>query len=284
MFIGYLVFAPILIAPVLYRIGRKNEEAGDRLAILFAFVELLVSLSLFVMQGAGLRIPYVLAYGLSFEADGFRIVYSNITSIMWAGTSLFAKEYFRHERKGMARYWMFTMMTLGATQGVMLSADFMTTFVFFEILSLTSFTWVIHEETREAIRAAYTYLFIAVIGGLILFMGLLLLEDTCGTLAFREVYAAAIRAREENACAGPRILAAGFCILLGFGAKAGMFPVHVWLPKAHPVAPSPASALLSGILTKVGIFGILMTATTVLFESRTFGTVVFILGLITMFL
>ncbi len=284
MFIGYLVFAPILIAPVLYRISRKNEEAGDRLAILFAFVELLVSLSLITMPGAGLRIPYVLAYGLSFEADGFRIVYSCITSIMWAGTSLFAKEYFRHEREGMARYWMFTMMTLGATQGVMLSADFMTTFVFFEILSLTSFTWVIHEETREAIRAAYTYLFIAVIGGLILFMGLLLLEDTCGTLAFREVYAAAVRAREENASAGRRILAAGFCILLGFGAKAGMFPLHVWLPKAHPVAPSPASALLSGILTKVGIFGILMTATTVLFESRTFGTVVFVLGLVTMFL
>jgi hydrogenase-4 component B len=63
-----------------------------------------------------------------------------------------------------------------------------------------------------------------------------------------------------------------------------MFPVHVWLPKAHPVAPSPASALLSGILTKVGIFGILMTGTTVLFESRTFGTVVFVLGLVTMFL
>ena len=284
MFIGYLVFAPILIAPVLYRIGRKNEEARDLLAILFAFVELLVSISLFMMQGAKLSIPYILAYGLSFEADGFRTVYSTITSIMWAGTSLFAREYFRHEREGLSRYWMFTMLTLGATQGVMLSADLMTTFVFFEILSLTSFTWVIHEETQGAIRAAYTYLFIAVIGGLVLFMGLLLLRDTCGTLAFREVFAAAEKARAENASAGSRILAAGFCILFGFGAKAGMFPVHVWLPKAHPVAPSPASALLSGILTKVGIFGILMTGTTVLFESRTFGTVVFVLGLVTMFL
>ena len=66
MFIGYLVFAPILIAPVLYRIGRKNEEARDLLAILFAFVELLVSISLFMMQGAKLSIPYILAYGLSF--------------------------------------------------------------------------------------------------------------------------------------------------------------------------------------------------------------------------
>ena len=284
MFIGYLVFAPILIAPVLYRIGRKNEEARDRLAILFAFVELAVSLSLLTMQGAKLTIPYILAYGLTFEADGFRTAYSIVTSIMWAGTSLFAREYFRHEREGLSRYWMFIMLTLGATQGVMLSADFMTTFVFFEILSLTSFTWVIHEETREAIRAAYTYLFIAVTGGLVLFMGLLLLRDTCGTLAFREIFEAAEKARAENTSAGSEILAAGICILFGFGAKAGMFPVHVWLPKAHPVAPSPASALLSGILTKVGIFGILMTAVKVLFESRTFGTVVFVLGLITMFL
>ena len=51
---------------------------------------------------------------------------------------------------------------------------------------------------------------------------------------------------------------AGACLLFGFGAKAGAFPLHIWLPKAHPVAPAPASALLSGILTKAGIFGILV--------------------------
>ena len=68
------------------------------------------------------------------------------------------------------------------------------------------------------------------------------------------------------------------------GAKAGMFPVHVWLPKAHPVAPSPASALLSGILTKVGVFGILMTATRAMVTNLTFGTIIFSLGVVTMFL
>ena len=280
MFIGYLVFAPILIAPVLYRIGRKNEEARDLLAILFAFVELLVSISLFMMQGAKLSIPYILAYGLSFEADGFRTVYSTITSIMWAGTSLFAREYFRHEREGLSRYWMFTMLTLGATQGVMLSADLMTTFVFFEILSLTSFTWVIHEETQGAIRAAYTYLFIAVIGGLVLFMGLVLLQHAAGTLAYAELPAAV----KASGAGSGTILAAGVCILIGFGCKAGMFPVHVWLPKAHPVAPSPASALLSGVLTKVGIYGILMTSLEVMSDCAPFGWIVLILGSITMLL
>ena len=189
----------------------------------------------------------------------------------------------------------------------MLSADLMTTFVFFEILSLTSFTWVIHEETKGAIRAAYTYLFIAIIGGLILFMGLLLMQATVGTLYFADMRSAIEHVISEglhegaagdgtaaSVSAAPiilsaeacrrRILAAGICILLGFGAKAGMFPVHVWLPKAHPVAPSPASALLSGILTKVGVFGILMTATKAMVTNLTFGTIIFSLGVVTMFL
>ena len=104
------------------------------------------------MQGAKLSVPYVLAYGLSFEADGFRTAYSIVTSIMWAGTSLFSREYFRHEREGLSRYWMFIMLTLGATQGVMLSADLMTTFVFFEILSLTSFRLLLRGSSTRRHR------------------------------------------------------------------------------------------------------------------------------------
>ena len=96
------------------------------------------------------------AYGLGFTTDGFRAVYACVTAVMWLGTSLFSLEYFREERKGLNRYWFFVLLTLGATEGVMLSADLMTTFVFFEILSFTSFTWVIHEETPEAVRAGYT--------------------------------------------------------------------------------------------------------------------------------
>ena len=198
---------------------------------------------------------------------------------MWAGTTLFGPEYFHHEKEGLERYWMFILMTLGATEGVMLSGDLMTAFIFFEILSFTSFTWVIHEQTKDAVSAGYTYLFIAVIGGLVLFMGLALLYHETGTLSFTDLRSAA------DACENRRmIFAAGICILLGFGAKAGMFPLHVWLPKAHPVAPSPASALLSGVLTKVGIYGILMITLHALVEDYVFGCIVLIAGLITMLL
>lgn len=219
--------------------------------------------------------------GLLFTIDGFRITYGMIALWMWALTTLFSFEYFRHEPEHLKRYWAFTIITFLATEGVMFSGDLMTTFVFFEILSLTSFVWVIHEETKEAIRAAKTYFFIAIIGGLVLFMGLALLSYELGTLRYDELHDAIVSSKNPGL-----IMSAGICVLLGFGAKAGMFPLHIWLPKSHPVAPSPASALLSGILTKVGVFGVLMTAVPGFIGnsdlSFDFGLIVLLAGTITM--
>ncbi len=171
------------MAFVSYGIGRRQENARDIFVILVTFLELLLSL-LLVRGEHSLQITGILNGGLWLQNQGLHTVYSLVTSLMWAGTTLFAREYFAHEREGLNRYWFFVLVTLGATQGVMLSSDLMTAFVFFEIVSFTSFTWVIHEETAEAIKAAYTYLFIAVIGGLVLFMGLALLQHCLGTLDF----------------------------------------------------------------------------------------------------
>ncbi len=274
-----LVILPFIGALAAAAAARKSGRAADICMNVTAAAVFALSLAL-PGHDFGFRIPGVLASGLALKTDGFRSVYAVITAFMWLGTSLFSPEYFRHEQEHLGRYRFFVLVTLGATEGVMLSADLMTAFVFFEILSFTSFTWVIHEETAEAVRAGYTYLFIAVIGGLVLFMGLLLLNTSAGTLAFGELAEAV--AELPGGSASPAIFAAGICILIGFGAKAGMFPVHVWLPKAHPVAPSPASALLSGILTKVGIYGILMTALAVFRGNTRFGLIVFVLGEITM--
>ena len=272
MLIAFVVFLPFLFACL-------SCFAGDVFLILSSGMELLLTLPL-VFGHAEFTVPGILAGGLSFMTDGFRSVYAVIAAFMWFFTAVFSREYFREEPENLERYRFFVLMTLGATEGVMLSGDFMTSFVFFEILSFTSFTWVIHEETRAAVRAGYTYLFIAVIGGLVLFMGLALLNSTAGTFAFQELPGKISRLSDEPS--RRRIFAAAVCILLGFGAKAGMFPLHVWLPKAHPAAPSPASALLSGILTKVGIYGILMTALWLLPADLFFGVLVLTLGLVTM--
>ncbi len=291
MVAALLVFLPFVAGIATYLIGMENTRRRDLFAVIFTYIELLMSIFLVVqvVRGGGsallnLEIPKVFDLGMSLKTDGFRAAYSLVTSLMWAFTTMFSLEYFRHEREHLSRYYLFVLFTLGATQGVMLSGDLMTTFVFFEILSLTSFTWVMHEETVGAIRAAYTYLFIAVFGGLVLFMGMAMLMYTTGTLNYAQLFEASKNAIQESSGNRTMIFASGVCILIGFGCKAGMFPVHVWLPKAHPVAPSPASALLSGVLTKVGIYGILMTSVEVLIDSADFGWLVLILGTITMFL
>jgi len=276
MIIAGIVFLPFVLAVGLYFLGKGNPKRRDMIMLFSTAAEAALCLWLF-SAGGSLSIPGILGDGLHFKATGFREVYAVVTAFMWLMTTLFSREYFLHEQEELDHYYAFVLMTLGATEGVMLSADLMTSFTFFEILSFTSFTWVIHEQTRDAVKAGYTYLFIAVIGGLVLFMGLVLLKHAAGTLSYDSLKAA-VEASENKGS----VLAGALCVLFGFGCKAGMFPVHVWLPKAHPVAPSPASALLSGILTKVGIYGILMTTLHAMADNRAYGLAVLLLGTVTM--
>ena len=283
-----IVFGPLLGACLLAAAGLLPGEQKRPLSSVLpiALIFVLTLLLPLLQPHAGAEIRGILTGGLSFRTGGLRSVYAVITAFMWLTTALFSLEYFEKERRNLSRYWFFYLFTLGAVEGVMLSADLMTAFLFFELLSFSSFTWVIHEETAEAVRAGYTYLFIAVIGGLVLFMGLLLLQNTAGTLNFaglgRLFTDGSIR--PEKDARGGAYLAAGICILFGFGAKAGMFPVHIWLPRAHPVAPSPASALLSGVLTKVGIYGILMTVLAVFPADRVYARILLAAGAVTMVL
>ncbi len=225
-----------------------------------------------------LGIPEICGFGMSFRMDGFRLIYGTIAAFMWMMTTLLSGEYFKNH-KNTRRFYLFLFMTLGATMGVFLSADLYTTFIFFEIMSFTSYVWVAQEENRPALRAAETYLGVAVTGGLVMLMGIFLLYHCLGTLE--------IEALREAAAAFPDkgvLYVAGGCMLFGFGAKAGAFPLHIWLPKAHPVAPAPASALLSGILTKTGIYGTLILSCHLFLHDRAWGSAVLALGVVTMLL
>ena len=81
-------------------------------------------------------------------------------------------------------------------------------------------------------------------------MGLFLIQHSLGTLELSKLYELAAVYDNKNL-----LYAAGICILVGFGAKAGMFPLHIWLPKAHPAAPSHVSALMSGVMLKIALYG-----------------------------
>lgn len=275
-----LILLPVCAAFVPYLFaGKEALKWAGRVLITATAMEFIFVACLFISSFPGgfwYRVEEFGGFGLSFAMDGFRAVYLLILSFMWMAASVFSVGYMRHH-ENVRRYYCFTMLTLGATAGVFFSADFFTTFLFFELMSFSSYVWVVQEETKEAIRAASTYLAVSVLGGMVMLAGMFLLYHLAGTLEFDKLKAAcsAVENREG-------LFAAGCMMLFGFGAKAGMFPLHIWLPKAHPVAPAPASALLSGVLTKAGIFGIILLSGSVLYKEASFGWLVLILGTATM--
>lgn len=276
MMIFASVLVPFAFAFVSLLIGRKNEERCALVSTVCCALTLALSVLCAVfLYGKSVRIP---VFGFSFCFDGFHAVYAIVSSFMWLCSALLSHQYFKgHHNK--SRYNFFFLLTLGATMGVFLSADLLTTFVFFEIMSFTSYVWVVQEQTDEAMSAGKTYIAIAVLGGMVALMGLFLLYSISGTLEIDALYEAVSAAGKST-----RLYVSAFCLLFGFGAKAGMFPLHIWLPKAHPVAPAPASALLSGVLTKAGVFGILVITGHILREDKIWGYTLLILACITMVL
>lgn len=286
MILAVLVFYPFAGAVLSGLIGQKKETARNYFADFIVIGEFLMAFVLFTgnagKSGAEMfyqcYLPGICGMGLHFTMEGFRLLYGLIAAFMWMMTTILSREYMMHH-ENRNRYYLFLLATLGATMGVFLAADLFTMFIFFEIMSFTSYVWVAQEETENALKAAATYLAVAVIGGLVMLMGIFMLYHELGTLDIEELFFAA------QFFSGNRALlyGAGACLLVGFGAKAGAFPLHIWLPKAHPVAPAPASALLSGILTKTGIFGILAVSCHPFLFDAAWGGLVLGIGVLTMF-
>lgn len=273
-----MVGLPFLFAAPVYTLCRRSLKTGYAVMILL-MAGLMACASALMISGQEARfsLPLFVSFGLNLKADGFRALYAAIACFMWLMTTLLTPQYLAHGHR-QARYCLYTLLTMGATVGVFLSDDLITAFVFFEIMSFTSYCWVAHEENPAAMRAAQTYLAIAVLGGMAMLMGLWLLHLKLGSLQFDHLLLAAQGVPKDS------LYLPGALILAGFGAKAGIFPLHVWLPKAHPVAPAPASALLSGILTKVGVFGILVLTTRLFLGDELWGNLLLGLGLVNMVL
>ena len=273
---------PILGSLIQVIIYKKSDDLKANLANVTVILEMILCSILFVnmMNDGALyyTFEYLCGLGLSFKFDGFRAVYGLVAAFMWMMTTLFNKEYFHHY-KNKTRYIVFNLITLAGTMGVFISADLFTTFVYFEIMSIASYVMVVHDETEDALKAAQTYLVVAVLGGMVLLMGLFILYSQTHTLVIDELYHAI-----EHLDNYKMIWISGICMLVGFGAKAGLYPLHIWLPKAHPVAPAPASALLSGILTKTGVYGMIVISIEIFREDLYWGFMILCLGIVTMLL
>lgn len=274
--LGFIVLFPIFSAFISYFIGKKNKNARNNFAILVTIIDFILMCTL-IKNPQTCEIPNIMVMGLHFKVEGLHLVLALLASFIWMISTIFSSEYFGHYRNR-NRYYFFMLMTLGATLGVFLSADFFTCFFFFEIMSFTSFVLVIHDESEAAVRAAKTYLTVAIFGGLVTLMGLILLYAKTNSLFYADLVNYMALTNDSE------MYIIGILILTGFAAKAGLFPLHIWLPVAHPVAPAPASALLSAILTKSGIFGMIMLSVNIFMHDLNWGMFLLVLATITMVL
>lgn len=275
---------PILATIPLFFIQRHSAKARDIFAQLVTGATVVLVAMIFPYIRAhgtiGLSFPKILPpFGISFEVDILGFILALIAAVVWFLATVFAKVYMDHEGGG-NRFYPFLLLSLGGCLGVFLTGDFFSLFVFFELMSLASYVLVIHEESAAAMAAGYKYLILTLIGGLALFFGIVIAFEVAGNVSF----ASGFHFVEANRLAFIAFLA----FLVGFGMKMGIFPMHVWLPDAHPVAPSPASALLSGVMLKTGAYGLIRVVYNVygpeLIKAAGWDTILLVLASITIFL
>jgi len=247
-----LVSGPLLAAAVVPLLGRRSSRLLDAWLAVATGVALLGAVALLrqvlALGRVAADLPLLLGR-LDFAVDPFAAVFALFGAFLWFCATLYSFDYLE-PGPARRRYHAASLVALGAYFGVVLAGSLLTLFVFFELLGLVAFLLVIHTGTAAARAAAIQYLWMTVLGGVALLGGILLVYATGG---------GSLEPVTGAAGSGPQRLAAAVLLVLGFGVKAGMLPVHTWLPNAHPAAPSPASALLSGVIIKAGAYGIFRT-------------------------
>ncbi len=194
-------------------------------------------------------IPYV---RFSIHADALGCFFGLIVSLLGMALSIYSLGYARgyYGRKSVGVFAAFFNLLLLATTLVFLSDNVVFFLIAWEIMALTAYCLVSFEHEHEETRNAGVVFFVmSHIGTGCLLLGFLLLSQTSGSYGFDSFHALG-----DSMPDGRRNLVF-LLFLLGFGIKAGMVPMHIWLPVAHPVAPSNVSALMSGVLIKTGIYG-----------------------------
>lgn len=190
---------------------------------------------------------------VAFHIDELSLLFAVLTTVMWILVGIYALDYTKHD-KHRKRFFFFYILVYFVLLGLDFSANAITMYMFYEFMTLTSMPLILHEQTPEAVKAAFKYLYYSIAGALFALFGIFVFAQYAPTLDFVPggvLNAAVIKGHETL------FMAAILCMLIGFGAKAGMFPLHAWLPEAHPVAPAPASAVFSGIIAKSGVLAVI---------------------------
>ncbi len=190
---------------------------------------------------------------IGFRIDAVAKLFALIASGIWVLVACHSFTYMKHE-EAEDRFYTFFLLAEGALLGMDFASNLVCMYVLYELVTLAALPLVLHTLKKEAIAAALKYLFYSIAGAFMALFGILFLTRFCSTLNFTAggTLNPARMAGHEGL-----IQAVVFVAVVGFGAKAGLYPLHGWLPAAHPVAPAPASAALSAVIAKAGVLGII---------------------------
>ena len=247
------ILFPIIAGVAVSLIGEESERVRN---LLYAFVMVCTDIfAIFsILYGSPIQLFQFADYvTVNFRLDTFGRYVLAAVVIMYTAVTFYGFEYLKTDRRHRIFHGCF-FISLGALIAVCMAGNLITLYLSFEFVTLSSFPLILHDVTKEAILAGMKYLYYSIAGAL---MGLLAVtfvyfysEGTSNFILGGYILPSNIKDHREL------FLAIIFIGILGFGTKAGMLPMSGWLPTAHPIAPAPASALMSGIIAKAGVIAV----------------------------
>lgn len=215
--------------------------------------------------------------GSVLGVDAHTRVFLAFTALLWLAAGIHARGHLRTDARR-DRFNVLWLATMAGNFGLIVARDVATFYTAFALMTFAAYGLVIHTGSREALRAGRVYLTMAVLGEGLIVAGLLMAASAAATPLLPTL----AQLPPAIAAAPQRDLIVA-CLWLGFGIKAGLPLLHMWLPLAHPVAPVPASAVLSGAMIKAGLLGWLNTLPLGLTSLPAWGTLAMVAGLIAAF-
>lgn len=185
--------------------------------------------------------------------DPLGLIFATVTLVVFLCAGVYSLEYMKDGRN-LKSYSVFYMLAMLTELMMCAAANLVTFYMCFELLTVTAVPLVVHDRTKESKSAALKYLFFSMFGAYMALFGIYNLSVYADTLSFR--IGGSISADVWDVNKGI-LLVSAFMLITGFSVKAGMWPMHAWLTAAHPVAPAPASAVLSACIVNAGVLGIL---------------------------
>ncbi len=247
------ILFPILSGTVISVLDMEDKKRHLYYAASILVTDALAAFAM--MTGSSTRLfSFTDSISAYFVLDGIGRFFMIVVMLLFTVTCFYSFEYMKMEERENV-FYAFYFVCYGAMLAVCAAGNLVTLYLCFEMATLTSMPLVLHELTKDAVSAALKYLFYSIGGAL---LGLLSVFFVCYYSADAGAFVQGGTLDMARVAGHEKLLLAMILVgIAGFGTKAGMYPMHGWLPTAHPIAPAPASALLSGIIAKAGIIAII---------------------------